>query len=229
MISVVIPTLNAQDHLAACLNALIAGVVEGVIREVIIVDGGSSDDTRQIADAAGARIIAATPGRGLQLAAGAKAAKFEWLLFLHADTVLETGWEREVAGFTERAEALKRRNSAAAFRFTLDDVGMAPRLLEQLVAIRSTLLRLPYGDQGLLMPKALYKEIGGFREMPLMEDIDLVRRVPRGSMTILRTRAVTSAIRFKRDGYLKRSGRNLLCLLLYYLRVPAHVIVKLYG
>lgn len=229
MISVIIPTLNAEESLAACLGALVAGAVDGVVREVIVVDGGSNDRTHKISDAAGALLIVSQSGRGQQLAEGARAAKCPWLLFIHADTVLAPGWQQEVAAFIERAENAGRAGVAAAFRFALDDFGFRPRILERLVSIRSSLLRLPYGDQGLLINAELYGKIGGYREMPLMEDIDLVRRVPRGCMTILRTAAVTSAVRFRRDGYFKRSARNLLCLGLYYLRVPSHLIARLYD
>jgi hypothetical protein len=95
--------------------------------------------------------------------------------------------------------------------------------------LRCRLLHLPYGDQGLLLPKALYEEIGGFSPLPLMEDVDLVRRLGRGRTVMLRSRAVTSAERFRRDGYLRRSARNLLCIALYALRVPTPVIGRLYG
>ena len=228
LISIIIPTLNAQTHLPACLTALVPGVVSGTVREVICADGGSADHTELIAEQAGATFVSGTKGRGTQMAAGAAIAKCDWLLFLHADTVLEAGWELEVGTFMERLEQTPAKDAAAVFRFTLDDAGMKPRLLEKLVAIRSTLLRLPYGDQGLLISRRLYDEIGGFRGLPLMEDIDLVRRLGRGQMTVLRTRAITSAVRFQRDGYLKRSGRNLFCLALYYLKVPSKVIVRFY-
>jgi hypothetical protein len=129
----------------------------------------------------------------------------------------------------ERVDSGERPAAAAAFRFALDDMGARPRLLEHLVALRCALLRLPYGDQGLLIPKRLYDEVGGFRQLPLMEDVDLVRRLGRRRLAILRSRAVTSAERFRREGYLRRSSRNLLCLALYTLRVPTHVISRIYG
>jgi rSAM/selenodomain-associated transferase 2 len=229
MISVVIPTLNAESGLAASLSALVTATVEGLVREVIVVDGGSSDRTLVIADQAGARIVTSERGRGRQLAAGAAVARFPWLLFLHADTVLDPGWEREVAALIERVEVGERPETAAAFRFALDDLGVLPRMLEAGVGLRSSLLRLPYGDQGLLVPRRLYESIGGFRELPLMEDVDIIRRLGRRRTMILRTRAVTSAVRFRRDGYVPRITRNLTCLALFYLRVPPHLIARLYG
>src|SRR5262245_19218454 len=119
MISVVIPTLNAEPSLAATLTSLVPGAVDGVVRQVIIVDGGSSDRTLRIAEDAGADVVRAERGRGAQLQAGAAAARFPWLLFLHADTVLDPGWEREASTFIERIDIGQRPPAAAAFRFAL--------------------------------------------------------------------------------------------------------------
>lgn len=229
MLTVVIPTLNAETSLAATLTALIPGVVDGIVRQVVIVDGGSSDRTIRIAEDAGTDIVQAEQGRGRQLRTGAEAARFPWLLFLHADTVLDPGWEREAAAFIERVDVGRRPPAAAAFRFALDDTGFLPRMIEAGVSLRCTLLRLPYGDQGLLIPRRLYEEIGGFRPLPLMEDVELVRRLGRSRTLILRTQAVTSAVRYKRDGYLPRVARNLTCLGLYFLRAPMPIIQRLYG
>jgi rSAM/selenodomain-associated transferase 2 len=229
MISVVIPALNAEASLPDTLSALIPATVEGLIREVIIVDGGSKDGTRAIADGAGADILITNPGRGEQLRAGADRAKHPWLLFLHADTILEPGWEREVGHFMERIDTGRARASAAAFRFALDDDGMAPRCLERLVALRCALLRLPYGDQGLLLPRQLYEKVGGYRDLPVMEDLDLVRRLGRRQVRILRARALTSAQRYQQDGYLWRSLKNQMALLLYVLNVPAARISQFYS
>ena len=229
MISVVIPALNSEAGLPATLAALVTAAVEGVVREVIIVDGGSTDTTAAIAESSGARFILSERGRGRQLALGAKEARFPWLLFLHADTRLAAGWEREALAFVRRVETGERATGAAAFRFALDDQGLRPRVLEHLVAMRCALLRLPYGDQGLLLPKRLYQELGGFRPLLLMEDVDLVRRLGRRRITMLAVPAITSAERFLREGYVRRSARNLLCLALYLLRVPLATVHRLYG
>lgn len=228
MISVVIPTLNAEAGLAATLTSLVPAAVDGLVCEVIVVDAGSSDRSVRIAEQAGAEIVRTNPGRGRQLALGAKQARFPWLLFLHADTILEAGWEREAVAFIERVTAGGRNEAAAAFSFALDDLGVRPRIIEAAVAMRCALLRLPYGDQGLLIPRRLYDQLGGYAQMPLMEDVDLLRRLRRDQIVVLRSRAITSAARYRRDGYVRRSLRNLLCLTLYYARVPTKVLQRLY-
>lgn len=228
MISVVIPTLNAEATLAASLSSLVPAAVDGLVREVIVVDGGSSDKTADIIDLAGAELLTRTGARGYRLAAGAQRARFPWLLFLHGDTALEPGWEREASAFIDRVDRGDDADAAASFRFALDDRGARPRTLEQLVALRCALLRLPYGDQGLLLPKRLYDKLGGHRSMPLMEDVDIVRRLGRRRLVMLRSRAITSAARFRRDGYVRRSSRNLLCLGLYSAGVPVHVVRRIY-
>jgi rSAM/selenodomain-associated transferase 2 len=226
-IAVVIPTLDAEPALAATLSALVPAAVEGLVRQVIVVDGGSTDRTLEIADAAGAEIVKGPRGRGHQLAMGAERARWPWLLFLHADTVLQEGWEREAAAFMMRVDD-SRDEAAAAFRFVLDDTGLKPRLLEAAVAARCALFRLPYGDQGLLIPRRLYLGIGGYRPLPLMEDVDLVRRLGRRRIRMLRSAATTGAERYRRDGYAGRVARNLRCLLLFYLRVPPERIARMY-
>jgi rSAM/selenodomain-associated transferase 2 len=229
MISVVIPTLNAERTLAHTLAALVPAVVDGIVQEAIVVDGGSTDETRAIAEAAGTHLVEAAPGRGTQLDAGASHARGEWLLFLHADTMLEPGWAEEARSFMERVDNGRRSQAAAAFQFALDDDGMMPRLMESLVALRCQVLALPYGDQGLLISRNLYNRLGGFRPLPLMEDVDLVRRLKRRELVMLKSRAVTSGERYRREGYLARSLRNLGCITLYYLHVPPRVLARLYG
>ncbi len=224
MISVVIPTLNAAAHLPATFLSIFDAALDGLVTEVIVSDGGSTDNTRAVAESAGASFCTGTKGRGAQLKLGAELARKPWLLFLHADTALSKGWEDEV-----RAFIAKKEGRAAAFSFRLDDSGLLPRLLQASVALRCRLFALPYGDQGLLISRALYDAAGGFAPIPIMEDVEFVRRLGRKRIALLKTTAVTSADRFKREGYLRRSARNLWCLTLYFAGTPPERLVKTYG
>lgn len=228
MISVVITSLNAERTLPATLYALIPAAVEGVVGDVIVVDGGSTDGTRAIADSAGADFVVSEPGRGRQLALGASRARGQWVLFLHADTVLDEYWMRAASDFMRAVDQGEVPPSAAAFRFALDDRGPKPRLLELIVRLRCWLLRLPFGDQGLLISKRLYQEIGGYRPMVLMEDVDLVHRIGRARMTLLDAKATTSAERYRRDGYIARILRNQVCLAMYVLGASPERIGRIY-
>jgi glycosyltransferase involved in cell wall biosynthesis len=187
MISIVIPTLNAQASLPRCFDSLITAVVRGVVREVIVADGGSTDETPAIADAAGARFKKGGKSRASQLAAGADAARHDWLLFLHPETALEPGWEVEAEAFLGRATL--ETKCAAAFRFGIDEFDRASRWSETAAALRWWLLRLPHGDQGLLIPKRFYRQLGGYRDGK-REDVDLVRRIGARRLVLLRARAV---------------------------------------
>jgi rSAM/selenodomain-associated transferase 2 len=228
MISVVIPTLDAEKGLPAALSALVDAAVEGVVREVIVADAGSRDATQSIAEEMGATFLVTPKGRGTQLAAGAQQARHPWLLFLHADTVLEPGWVREACEFMRRIDDNPRAPRAASFRLGLDDIGIAPRAVEGLVQLRRLILALPYGDQGLLIPRRLYDEIGGYCDLPIMEDVDIVGRIGRKRLVALRSRALTSAERYRAEGYLARIFRNQTCLAMYFLGVSPSRIARRY-
>ncbi len=198
-ISVIIPTLNAAASLADCLRALDAPLVH----EVIVADAGSSDDTRKVAEQAGVRVLGPLPpSRGGQLRAGCAVARGEWLLALHADTRLGPDWA-EAAG----RHLAKWSDRAGWFTFALDDPRPVARLWEVGVGLRSC-LGWPYGDQGLLISRPLYEEVGGYRDLPLMEDLDIVRRLGAKRLRGVGARALTSAARYQRGGYLKRGLRN---------------------
>jgi len=218
MISVVIPTHNSQTTLTRCFDSLIGATVHGVVKEVIVADGGSGDDTLALADAAGAHVVQAGKTRGSRLATGAKSARSDWILFLHPETALEPGWECEAEAFISRVTLEQPR--AAAFRFGLDEFDGPSRRAEALTALRCWLFKLPYGDQGLLVPKRLYLKLGGYSE-GAMEDIDLVRRIGASRLVMLRTRAINKTV--ARPSAL----RNLALTALHVLRLPAGILARL--
>ena len=219
MVSVIIPTCNAERLLPRCFDSLIAAAVRGVVREVIVSDAGSSDATLEIADAAGAHIVHARKGRGAQLADGAAAAKSDWLLFLHPETALEPGWEVEAESFID--QAVMERPRAAAFRFALEDFSGEARRAEAKANLRTALFALPYGDQGLLIPKRLYQKIGGYRALADREDADIARRIGRRRLVSLRSRAVNAA----RPP--NSALRGFALILLHALRVPSRLLAHL--
>lgn len=218
MISVVIPVLNA----AATLPATVASVAEA--DECVVVDGGSSDGSAALAASLGARVVSAPCGRGRQLADGVAAATGDWLLLLHADTRLAPGW-RPVMDAHMAADP----HRAGYCRFVLDSDDPRARRLERVVAWRCQVLALPYGDQGLLIHRDLLRTIGGIGELPLMEDVDLVRRLGRRRLVGLDIAAITSAEKWQRHGWYRRSLRNLLCLTLYFIGIPPRLISRLYA
>jgi rSAM/selenodomain-associated transferase 2 len=224
-LSVIVPTLNAARTLGKTLDAL-APQRPGLIKEVVIVDGGSDDETIDIAQELGCRVVRASKGRGTQLRCGATAATGDWLLFLHADTRLNADWATAISDFVARHGG---GQFAAVFQFRLDDIRTRARALEVVVSFRTRWLGLPYGDQALVLSRKFYDDIGGFSDIPLMEDVDIIRRIGRRRLTILPAYAVTSAQRYRRDGYMRRSLRNLTCLALYFLGVPPARIAKFYG
>lgn len=219
-LSVIIPTLHAEAGLAATLEAL------PPVAQVIVVDGGSKDATVQVAGAHGGVVLHSPPGRGVQLAMGADAARAPWLLFLHADTRLDARARQALYAYL--ADPANER-SAAAFGFRLADNAWQARLLEVGVWLRGVLLALPYGDQGLLIHRDLYDRIGGFAPLPLMEDVDLVRRLGRRRLRILPGFALTSAARWRKRGWARQSLLNLRCLVLYLRGVSPAQIAQIYG
>lgn len=225
-LSVVIPALDAAESLPATLRAVQAGRRDGLVAEVLVVDGGSSDATIGVAEGAGARVLRAPRGRGQQLMAGADAARGRWLLFLHADTVLAEGWDAAARTFIDGPGSGER---AAVFRFTLDDFDPRARRVERLARWRGGALGIPYGDQGLLIARAFYSALGGFRPLPLMEDVDLVRRIGRRRLIELDADAVTSAGRYRTGGWWMRPARNLSILTLYFLGASPAFLKRLYG
>lgn len=206
-ISVIIPALNEEAYVAAAVAA--ARRAPGV--EVIVADGHSRDATVARAQEAGARVITSLPGRARQMNAGAVAARGHILLFLHADTRLPLGWQHEVPRVLALPEVI-----AGAFSFHLDWRPAGLRLIELGVALRCRLAQMPYGDQALFMSRAVFLRAGGFPDLPLMEDVALVRLLRRlGRVAISPAPAITSARRWRDQGALRTTLLNWLLLAAY--------------
>lgn len=219
-LDVVIPTLNAAATLPATLAALPRDVT------VILSDGGSTDATLELARAAGCQIVDAPRGRGRQMAAGAGAASRPWRLFLHADTVVSPGGWAAILRHMARPGGAGR---AASLSLVIDDPAWQARLIERAVAWRVRCFGLPYGDQGLLIHRDFYASIGGYADLPLMEDVEIMRRIGHALHTALDGEARTSSARWNRRGWIGQTVLNLTCVSLYRLGVPVDRIVKLYD
>jgi len=221
-ITVIIPTLDAEGELPGCLAALGEGLVAGLIRELVISDGGSTDATRQIAEAAGAVLLTGPPSRGGQLRRGAAVARGDWLLVLHADTQLAPGWAGAVADHLDRPEA-----APAYFRLRFRARGLCPALVAGWANLRARLFALPCGDQGLLLRRTGYERAGGYPDQPLMEDVALVRALGR-PLAALPAEARTSAACYQRTGWLRHEARNLWTLLRYVMGADPAVLAARY-
>ncbi len=222
-LSIIIPTLNAEKHLPHCLDSLSAGLGSGLIREVLIVDGGSTDHTIAMAGSAGCRVITSPKaGRGRQLHIGAKNAKSNWFLFLHADTALEYNWADAVNA------QMHFPKFAAAFTLAYDSPKKEARWLERRAGQRVRALGLPYGDQGLLIHKSVYEDIGGFKDIALMEDVDIAQRIGKSRLRIMTTKAITSSEKYERDGWRKRSWKNAFLLSRFLMGASPDKLAKAY-
>jgi rSAM/selenodomain-associated transferase 2 len=169
-ISVIVPVLNEENDLNRCLSALVHSANE----ELIVVDGGSADATVSTAREYTDKVISSKRGRGTQMNAGAKEAGGDILLFLHADCVLPEG-----AFGVVRETLSDQRVAAGGFRLSIEHPGLLFRVIERGANLRSALTRLVYGDQGLFMRKETFIKLGGFKNMPLMEDVEISQRLKR--------------------------------------------------
>lgn len=217
-ISVIIPALNEAANIAAAVRS-----AEGAL-EVIAVDGNSADGTANEAARAGARVISAPRGRGSQMDSGASEARGDVLLFLHADTRLPERWQECVISALS-----DKRVAAGAFRISIAAKGPRFRFLEAGANLRASAMGLVYGDQAIFARKEAFLASGGFRKLPLMEDVDCVRRLRRrGRVVLLKERVSTSPRRWERRGVLANALRNLFFIMLYYAGIEPERLYSYY-
>ena len=218
-ISVVIPTFNSELQLPRTLWSLMEGVDSGLIREVIISDGGSTDGTLNISFNWGAKFVVGGTSRGGQLRRGVATACGDFLLIVHSDTILEAGWASE----------LQSSLSDGPFCFSLafNSSGVAPCLVAFWANIRTDVLRLPFGDQVLFLSREIYDVAGGYPDQRLMEDVALVLAL-KARVRRIRCRAFTSSEKYQRQGWINRSIKNLILLVRYFLGAEPDVLAKAY-
>jgi rSAM/selenodomain-associated transferase 2 len=215
----VIPVLNDVDAATGLLGQIAPD--PGI--EVILVDGGADPRLDEVAKGRpGTRLLRTRAGRARQMNAGAREASEEWILFLHADSQLPVGWQDAVT-------TLPQPIVGGWFRFALDDSAWQARIIERLVAWRVRTLTLPYGDQGLLVRREVFNSLGGFRELPLLEDVEFVRRLANaGTVAEVPLPLRTSARRWRRDGWLRRSARNTMIVGCYFAGVSPERLARWY-
>lgn len=219
-LSIVIPTLNAEDELPETLASLMEGLPAGIIRELVISDGGSEDNTRKIAQSVGAVWCEGPASRGGQLKRGCAAAKGSWLLLLHADTRLSQGWSDVVAEAMHAGEP-------GYFRLAFRSTRSAAKWVAGWANLRARLFGLPYGDQGLLISRAMLENVGGVPDQPLMEDVALARAL-KGQLYSLPAAAQTSFDRYAQEGVLRRGAKNLWLLTRYMLGAKPETLARRY-
>lgn len=221
-ITVIIPSFNAAHALPATTEALLGGLTDGLVAELILSDGGSKDGITEVARELGATLVTGPKGRGGQIARGVAAARAPWVLILHADTHLSHGWAQAAYSHMEN-----HPDKAGWFHLRFRASGFVPRLIAEGANLRARFLGLPYGDQGLLIAQATLEEVGGVPEIPLMEDVALARRL-KGRLRPLGAIALTSAERYEAEGWLRRSISNLGTLLRYFLGTSPEELVTRY-
>jgi rSAM/selenodomain-associated transferase 2 len=223
--AIIIPTLNEEANIARVIRHVRDTAGNRRI-EIIVVDGGSEDQTRELARPLADRVLLTpTCGRAAQMHAGALATTAELLVFLHADTLLPDDWTHAL----ERAWSAHPPPAATAFHLGFDRDSRAYQFLAWVGNWRARLSRTPYGDQALAVSRAEYFAVGGFPPVPLMEEYYLLRKLRRrGAVKILPEKVTTSARRFEQNGWFRQTLRIKLLLALFHLGVPLQTLAQYY-
>ena len=219
-ISIIIPVLNE----ATIIQSTLLELQKNQSIEIIVVDGGSQDNTIKIVQQTGAKLITATGGKAAQMNQGANIAQSELLLFLHGDTHLPQNFIPLVRETLNQPKVV-----AGAFELAINGKEKSFRWVELMVKIRSRLFSLPYGDQGIFIRKNLFEQIGGYRNLPIMEDFDLIQRLKRqGEIAIASGRVLTSGRRWQKLGVWQTTVINQLVIVGYYLGISPAKLRNLY-
>ena len=218
VISIIIPTLNEEKDLQATL----AGLNQPEL-DLIVVDGGSSDQTVQIAGDCGAKVFVTSPGRAGQMNYGARQAKGDILLFLHGDTILPHGFRESIL------DTCRSASCAGAFELAINSSGLGLRLIEKAANLRSRWLNMPYGDQALFMSAKLFRQVGGFPELPIMEDYVLIKKLRKKiNLHILPLAVSTSGRRWNKLGVFRTTLINQFIIIGYLFGISPVLLAKFY-
>lgn len=220
MISVIIPTLNEEENLAKTLSRLNSD--DNL--EIIVADGGSGDATVKIAESHGAQVVFSPKGRGIQLNRGVEASSGELLLFLHGDTMLPDRFATLIRHTMKRPDC-----GAGAFSLKIDSTRLSLSLVAYCANLRSRMLQLPYGDQGIFTCRNMYDRVGGFAEVPIMEDYIFIRNLRKhGKIYILDEAALTSARRWQNMGVIRTTLINQLIVVGYNCGIKLPTLARWY-
>lgn len=219
-VTVVIPTYNSEKTIENTLNSICK-----YFNKIIMVDANSCDLTIQISKKYNIKIIKSLKGRGPQLILGAEHTATDWIFFLHSDTIIK---KSNIIDINQFITNTLNNNKAASFKIKFNTNNIWSNLLGKLVNIRSKYLKLPYGDQGLLISRSFYKNIGGYKNIPIMEDVEIIRNIGFRNIKILNSYIITDAARFENQGWIYRPMINLFCLTLYFLGFNINYINKIY-
>jgi len=220
-LSIVIPTLNSTKTIAPTLMSLSEGITTGLIKELIISDGNSTDAINEMCEEIGAILIKGKRGRGIQLHRGAMQAKGEWILFIHSDTMLPNGWTDAFLNH------IKTGKNAGYCKLSFDDASIKAKIISAGANLRSKYLKLPYGDQCLLISKKLYKEIGGYPNLPIMEDVSIAKLL-KHKLQLIPIDVKTSARKYQNEGWIKRSIKNIILVLKFKFGADPEKLAKSY-
>ncbi|YAI82588.1 MAG: TIGR04283 family arsenosugar biosynthesis glycosyltransferase [cyanobacterium endosymbiont of Rhopalodia sterrenbergii] len=220
-ISIIIPALNEENFIVKTLDSL----QKNKAIEVIVVDGGSKDNTVQLAQNMGVKTIKLTQAhKALQMNQGALLATGNILLFLHVDTILPQGYDELILNRFSSPKIV-----GEAFKLRIDTSLFSLRLIEILVNWRSQFFSIPYGNQAIFVKTSVFQKIGGFTNLPIMEDFDFIQKLnKRGKIHVLSAKVVTSARRWQKLGVIKTTLINQLIILGYYLRVSPEKLAQWY-